>query len=80
MDVVRERVKKEFMKNRHETDPAKLEKLIEKGNYILKEMEALISLKKYRTLKRRYYDNAGDHLPDHNKLLEMLNEKSAPDR
>ncbi len=28
---------------------------IEKGDYIIKELEALYMLKKYRTLKRRYY-------------------------
>ena len=26
-----------------------------KGDYIIKELEALYMLKKYRTLKRRYY-------------------------
>ena len=37
-------------------DAQKVEDLINKGNYIVKELEALYSLKKYRTLKRRYYD------------------------
>ena len=45
-----------FMKNAEETDAQKIEDLIDKGNYIVKELEALYSLKKYRTLKRRYYD------------------------
>jgi hypothetical protein len=35
--------------------PAEVESWIEKGNYIIKELEALYMLKKYRTLKRRYY-------------------------
>ena len=45
-----------FMKNAGKTDPKEIEDLIAKGNYIVKELEALYSLKKYRTLKRRYYD------------------------
>jgi hypothetical protein len=32
-----------------------VETWLEKGNYIIKELEALYMLKKYRTLKRRYY-------------------------
>ena len=31
------------------------EEWIAKGDYIVKELEALYMLKKYRTLKRRYY-------------------------
>ena len=30
-----------------------------KGDYIIKELEALYMLKKYRTLKRRYYKDDG---------------------
>ena len=45
-----------FMKNREETDPEKLHEHVAKGEYIVKELEALYMLRKYRTLKRRYYD------------------------
>lgn len=45
-----------FLKNKDETDPEKIEKMISHGNYIVKELEALYMLKKYRTLKRRYYN------------------------
>jgi hypothetical protein len=44
------------MRNAGETDPKKIEDLIDKGNYIVKELEALYYLRKYRTLKRRYYE------------------------
>lgn len=44
------------MKNKDVTDTAEIEMLIARGNYIVKELEALYMLKKYRTLKRRYYD------------------------
>ena len=45
------------MKNKDVTDPKEIKKLIARGKYISKEIEALYSLKKYRTLKRRYYDD-----------------------
>ncbi|XP_044739399.1 electron transfer flavoprotein regulatory factor 1 [Chrysoperla carnea] len=46
-----------FMRNKDETDPKKIEKQIALGQYIVKEIEALYMLKKYRTLKRRYYED-----------------------
>lgn len=46
-----------FIKNKNETDPAKIAALIKHGEYIVKELEALYMLRKYRTMKRRYYDN-----------------------
>lgn len=45
------------MKNKDVTDPEKIKKLIGHGEYIVKEIEALYMLKKYRTLKRRYYND-----------------------
>ncbi|XP_044748181.1 electron transfer flavoprotein regulatory factor 1 [Coccinella septempunctata] len=46
-----------FLKNSKESDPEKIERMIEHGEYVIKELEALYMLKKYRTLKSRYYDN-----------------------
>ena len=46
-----------FKKNKDIEDPEKIEQLLGHGNYIVKELEALYMLKKYRTLKRRYYDS-----------------------
>ena len=43
------------MKNRNETDPEKIKMLIARGEYVIKEVEALYMLRKYRTLKQRYY-------------------------
>jgi len=56
LNYVRERAKREILKHRLESDPEKIKGGIAKIEYIIKEMEALIQLKKYRTLKRRYYD------------------------
>lgn len=41
------------MKN--EKDPAKITEGIERGKYIIKELEALHQLHKYRALKKSYY-------------------------
>ena len=56
--VFRQRAKNIFLRNSTETDPEKIRKSIDLGNYVLKEIEALYKLKKYRTLKRRYYNNS----------------------
>ncbi|KYN09854.1 LYR motif-containing protein 5 [Trachymyrmex cornetzi] len=52
----RTKLKRAFDKNRTETDPEKIDKMINHGNFVIKELEALYMLRKYRTLKRRYYD------------------------
>lgn len=44
------------MKNRSVTDDKEIDMLLAKGQYIIKELEALYMLRKYRTMKRRYYD------------------------
>ncbi|XP_018568220.1 electron transfer flavoprotein regulatory factor 1 [Anoplophora glabripennis] len=54
-DFFRKRLHGAFMKNKDEKDPEKIEKLIAHAQYIVKEVETLYMLKKYRTLKRRYY-------------------------
>ena len=45
-----------FMRNK-ELPPEQVEEWLAKGDYIVKELEALYMLKKYRTLKRRYYND-----------------------
>ncbi|XP_023030141.1 electron transfer flavoprotein regulatory factor orsai [Leptinotarsa decemlineata] len=54
-EFFRKRLHAAFMKNREERDPEKIEKMIAHGEFVAKEIEALYMLKKYRTLKRRYY-------------------------
>ena len=53
--ALRDRAKRAFLINRQETDPRKIEQLIGRAEYVAKEVEALYMLKKYRTMKRRYY-------------------------
>lgn len=52
----RTKLRRAFEKNKSETDPEKIEKMIGHGNFVIKELEALYMLRKYRTLKKRYYD------------------------
>ncbi|KAK7098171.1 electron transfer flavoprotein regulatory factor 1-like [Littorina saxatilis] len=56
-DYFRTKLKNAFMKNREVTDPKEIEMLISRGEYIVKELEALYMLRKYRTLKKRYYSD-----------------------
>lgn len=46
-----------FLKNSKENDPEKIEVLIKRGEFVVKELEALYSLRKYRAMKKRYYDD-----------------------
>uniref|UniRef100_A0A914VYY3 Complex 1 LYR protein domain-containing protein n=1 Tax=Plectus sambesii TaxID=2011161 RepID=A0A914VYY3_9BILA len=50
------RLKKAFERNKGETDPQKIKELIGRGEFVVKEIEALYSLRKYRAMKKRYYD------------------------
>lgn len=49
-------LRKAFEKNKAERDPEKIEKMLAHGNFVIKELEALYMLRKYRTLKKRYYE------------------------
>lgn len=53
----KERLKIAFVKNKDETDPEKIRKLVDRGNFVIKELEALYFLRKYRAMKQRYYDD-----------------------
>ncbi|XP_068162493.1 LYR motif-containing protein 5A isoform X2 [Antennarius striatus] len=52
----RERLKAAFMKNKDETDPEKIRQLVGRGDFVIKELEALYFLRKYRAMKKRYYE------------------------
>ena len=52
--VFRDRCKRVFLKNKDLQDENKIKECLVKGEYVLKEIEALYKLKKYRTLKKRY--------------------------
>ncbi|KAK1906388.1 LYR motif-containing protein 5A [Dissostichus eleginoides] len=52
----RGRLKSAFMKNKDEKDPEKIQKLVARGDFVIKELEALYFLRKYRAMKKRYFD------------------------
>ena len=52
----RDRCKAAFMKNKDKTDEEEIKMLIARGQFVVKEIEALYMLRKYRTLKKRYYE------------------------
>ncbi|XP_068442208.1 LYR motif-containing protein 5A [Clinocottus analis] len=52
----RERLKCAFMKNKDVSDPEKIQKLVARGDFVIKELEALYFLRKYRAMKKRYYE------------------------
>ncbi|KAM8974535.1 electron transfer flavoprotein regulatory factor 1 [Pelodytes ibericus] len=52
----KERLKKAFMKNKDVQDPEKIKELLARGEFVIKELEALYYLKKYRAMKQRYYN------------------------
>ena len=45
----------ETRRRRHETSEAEIRKAVGYGRYMIREMEGVIQLKKYRTLKARGY-------------------------
>lgn len=54
-EYFRDRCKGAFLKNRDVSDAHQIEVLLARAVYVTKELEALYMLKKYRTLKKRYY-------------------------
>lgn len=51
-----DRLKLAFSKNKEVQDSKQVEQLIARGEFVVKEIEALYSLRKYRAMKQRYYD------------------------
>lgn len=59
-----------FLKNSQETDPEKITKMINLGEFVAKELEALYHLKKYRAMKNRYYSDTAEESVE--RMLEKL--------
>jgi len=53
-DFFRSRLKNAFQRNKDISDPEQIQNLVKRGKFVVKEIEALYMLKKYRTLKNRY--------------------------
>jgi hypothetical protein len=66
-----------FMKKKDLTDPNEIQKAIEHGWFVYREIEALWFLKKYRAMKKRYTDREEDEFVNlEKKLKELEKEKS----
>ena len=50
----RDRIKQAFLKNKDMSEEKEIEAAVARGEYVLKEMEAMHSFGKYRTMKRNY--------------------------
>ena len=55
-DMFRAKCHNVFLRNSKETNADKIDKMIAQGEYVIKELEALYTLRKYRAMKKRYYD------------------------
>lgn len=70
-EYFRGRLKAAFIKNKDESDPQKIDELLARGEFVTKEIEALYMLRKYRTLKKRYYEDESADVGRFKKLEEI---------
>lgn len=63
-----------FLRNRNETDPEKVSQMLKLGEYIVKELEALYSLRKYRAMKNRYYSDTAEESVQ--RIVEKMKEQN----
>ncbi|KAL6079649.1 LYR motif-containing protein 5 [Balamuthia mandrillaris] len=76
--VIREGTKRAFFAMKDETDPQKIQKAIEKGEYVIKELEALHKLHKYRTLRRAYSPEHEQEMVERLHALSQAHSPQAP--
>eukprot|EP00978_Attheya_sp_CCMP212_P018193 scaffold49487_cov50-Attheya_sp.AAC.4 len=71
-------VRRTWKKGMHKTleDEAQLRRCIVRGRHIIREMEGVIQLHKYRSMKKSY----GDPTKEFNQLRERLEEKATDGR
>ncbi|XP_056272663.1 LYR motif-containing protein 5B [Pseudoliparis swirei] len=55
-DYFRDRLRAAFTKNKGVQDPQQIRELIGRGEFVSQELEALYYLRKYRAMKKRYYE------------------------
>ncbi|TDH09968.1 hypothetical protein EPR50_G00092770 [Perca flavescens] len=55
-EYFRARLRAAFSKNRCVQEPEKIRELISRGEFVARELEALYYLRKYRAMKKRYYE------------------------
>ena len=55
-DYFRGRLRAAFAKNQSVQSPERIRELVARGQFVSRELEALYSLRKYRAMKKRYYE------------------------
>jgi hypothetical protein len=59
-EYFRVRLRKAFIKNSTLTNEDEITNKLEKGEFVIKELDALYKLRKYRFIKRNYYDTVDE--------------------
>ena len=57
LEFVRRKAKPWFSQNASLTDEIEIKRAVAVGRHMVREMVAVIHLKKYRSMKKRYYDD-----------------------
>jgi hypothetical protein len=57
LEYIRNKAKPQFFALKNEQDAKVIKAALEKGEYILTEIQGLTRLHKYRTLKKKYYSD-----------------------
>lgn len=60
LEAVKKRAKAEFAKNAHLEDGLELRRAVSYGRYMVREMQGVIMLKKYRAIKQRYGEDVNE--------------------
>eukprot|EP00696_Hemimastix_kukwesjijk_P008275 gnl/Hemi2/20463_TR6791_c0_g1_i1.p1 gnl/Hemi2/20463_TR6791_c0_g1~~gnl/Hemi2/20463_TR6791_c0_g1_i1.p1 ORF type:complete len:101 (+),score=29.27 gnl/Hemi2/20463_TR6791_c0_g1_i1:236-538(+) len=77
-DLFRTNLKRAFLARKDISDPEKLNKAVELGEFVIKELQAMHSLNKYRAMKKRYYDEEEESQTLQNLLRHLSPANSAP--
>lgn len=77
LNWVREKAKSWFRQNAELTDEVEIRRAVAKGRFMVREMQAVIKLKKYRTLNKRYNQEENSLMERFQQLEARLNEESS---
>ncbi len=69
-DYFRKRLNKAFLKHRAISSEIEIQKQLDKGEFVIKEIDALYKLRKYRHLKKSYYEDTAEK-----DMIELLKKK-----
>lgn len=62
-EVVKQRAKEAFFKNRHLTREDDIKMAVHRGRQVVRELQGVIQFKKYRTMRHRYYGGFAPEQP-----------------